>query len=371
MNGAAWGGSEELWHEAALYAARKGAKVGCAVYYWEEKKAKMQQLQNAGCSIYYLPNKGQKNKTLAEKIQFKINKKFTLKKFLKRLPVDEYELTVINQGELEITTSVWSNFYKRLPRFVLTFHNYNEQYRFKKSQAGILNTWLRHSALNFFASQRIAAVLERELHITIQHKEILINPITFDTPAEPSAFPPLSEGKYVFVMPAALDVNRKAQDQLIIALSSDKWKRRNWLLYLYGAGKDEALLQQLIIKLELSDKVFLKGHTNNMQGVLAESHLVLHITRMDAMPISVVEAMAMSRPLIVSVVGDMPLWVKEGENGWICSQAMAADIDAVLEKAWNGREQWPLMALASFHIFKNRFPALPAGALFLQQIKKA
>ena len=37
MNGAAWGGSEELWFQTALYAANNGYKVGCAFYEWPQK----------------------------------------------------------------------------------------------------------------------------------------------------------------------------------------------------------------------------------------------------------------------------------------------------------------------------------------------
>ena len=44
MNGAAWGGSEELWFKTALQAAKEGRKVACAVYDWPEKKAKMNVL---------------------------------------------------------------------------------------------------------------------------------------------------------------------------------------------------------------------------------------------------------------------------------------------------------------------------------------
>ena len=69
MNGAAWGGSEELWFRTAIYAAGKNHKVACAFYYWNEKEEKIEALKKAGCQVYLLPNKGRTKKNLLEKIR--------------------------------------------------------------------------------------------------------------------------------------------------------------------------------------------------------------------------------------------------------------------------------------------------------------
>jgi glycosyltransferase involved in cell wall biosynthesis len=88
---------------------------------------------------------------------------------------------------------------------------------------------------------------------------------------------------------------------------------------------------------------------------------------MDAMPISVVEAMAMSRPLVVSNIGDMPLWVHENENGWVSKDASVEEINKALEKAWNKRNDWNKMGENSFSVFKERFPQ-SAEQYFLDQL---
>ena len=96
MNGAAWGGSEELWFRTAIYAAGKNHKVACAFYYWNEKQEKIEALQKAGCQVYLLPNKGRTKKNLLEKINYKICK-WKLKQTISALPFKEYDLTVINR----------------------------------------------------------------------------------------------------------------------------------------------------------------------------------------------------------------------------------------------------------------------------------
>ena len=169
-------------------------------------------------------------------------------------------------------------------------------------------------------------------------------------------------------MLAALEVWRKAQDNLINALSSEKWKQRNWVLHLYGEGKDKIKLCALIKKNGMEEKIFLKGNSNDVRPVLQNAHLLLQITHIDAMPLSVVEAMAMARPVVVSKIGDMPYWVTENENGWISNDASVEQIDFTLEKAWQNKDKWHVMGQNAFKTFKEKFP-LSAEEDLLEKIE--
>ena len=359
MNGAAWGGSEEIWYKAALLSAKKGLRVGCAVYYWKGKEKKMSELLAAGCKIHYLPNKGRLKRNLVEKIQYKYTKKIAIRKCIKSLPVNNYDLVVVNQGYFEVTMTVWKNFLNRLGRYALVFHNYSEQEVFKTEKAAILQKWMDRALMNLYDSSRIQEVLETKLGRAFTNSEVIYNPITFEAPTSNVDFPPLENGNYTIVMLAALDTGRKAQDVLISALSSSKWKQRNWTLHLYGEGMDKKSLQDLIIEKGMAGKVYLRGHSENVKTVLQNSHLVLQVTHIDSMPVSVIEAMSMSRPVVVSKIGDMPKWVREGVNGWISPCASCKQIDETLEKAWQQKENWEEMGKNSFKIFKEKFPSSP------------
>jgi glycosyltransferase involved in cell wall biosynthesis len=368
MSGSPWGGSEELWYRTALQAVKEGWKVGCAVYHWPGKKEKLKQLSDLGARIYYLPNKGRTKKNLAERLQNKISKIKT-KKYINALPVQEYDLVIINQGAFEITTSVWKDFHKKLKKYVLLFHNYKEHEVFKPAKALVIQNWINHASLNLFASGQIKEVLENNSGIKISRNGLLTNPITFSPGIAPEPYPSLLNNTFLFVMLAALEVNRKAQDNLIKALSSPKWKARNWTLHLYGEGKDRKVLENLILENTLTGKVFLEGHTNDVKTVLREAHLVLQMTHIDAMPLTVVEAMAVGRPVVVSKIGDMPEWVKEGLNGWISNNASVEQIDLCLEEAWQQKEQWEKMGAYSFEIFTEKFEHTPEKH-FLNQLEK-
>jgi glycosyltransferase involved in cell wall biosynthesis len=366
MNGASWGGSEELWYKTAKHALDKGSRVGVVTYQWPSKLKRIEALAQSGAIIYNLPNKGVEKRNFKERILYKFTKKILLKKYINSIPTADYDIVVINLGAFEMINKVWKGFYKQLKRYVLLFHNYNDQEGFSSSKASAMIQWIQNAQLNLFASSRIQAMLERTLGIAITNGGILLNPITFYPPENRSVDPALKDGFYKWTMLAALEVYRKGQDKLVETLSSEKWKQRNWVLELYGEGKDQEMLEQLIISNGLSGRIILKGQTNNVKQVLYESHLVLQITNLDAMPLAVVEAMAMSRPLVVSDIGDMPYWVLEEENGWVSANTSVEEIDRTLEKAWKGKERWNAMGKKSFEIFNKKFSGSPEMQLWDQ-----
>jgi glycosyltransferase involved in cell wall biosynthesis len=367
MAGSPWGGSEELWYKTALHAVNKGWKVGCAVYHWKEKEKKMQPLKDGGANIHYFPNKGRAKRNLIERIQNKISKQ-RIKKVISTLPVENYDIVLVSMGAFENTTPAWKDFYKRLDRYMVLYHNYKENEVLYGAKKAAVQNWADHSLLNLFAAKRIIETLERNSGIRISNADVLLNPLSFPVPSTPSPFPPLQNGNYRFIMLAALELWRKAQDNLVKALSSEKWKGRNWTLHLYGDGKDRQKLQELIRANEMADKIFLEGHISNVQSALENAHLLFQITHIDAMPLVVVEAMAMGRAAVVSRIGDMPRWVNEGENGWISPDASVEQIDSTLEKAWQQREHWKGMGENAFSVFQEKYPA-PAEEILLRKIE--
>jgi glycosyltransferase involved in cell wall biosynthesis len=345
MNGAAWGGSEETWFRMALWMCKNNYRVGIGCYDWEEKRDRINTLREAGCSIYLLPNKKG------------LFKKRAIKKVLDTIPFSDYGLIVINQGGWEeILHAPFKNLYKKLPHFIITSHNYNEQAVLSFFNQRLLRSWMENARMNFGATQKIFEVLEKKFNIIIDHKATLVNPITFQPGTAPASYPAINLEPCIWVMLAELDTARKAQDILIRALSSSKWKARNWQLHLYGKGKDKLMLEKLVSASGLDSKVFLKGFTTNIKQTLEQCHLVLQCTLIDAMPLSVVEAMAMGRPCVVSNVGDMPAWIEDGISGFICNDITEAGIDQALENCWQQKDNWEVLGKNAFDHFIKKYP---------------
>ena len=256
MNGAPWGGSEEIWYKTALYCSDRGWKVGCAAFAWTAKEQQFTILEKNGCNTYRIPNTGRRKSNILEKIRYKFTKLQQVR-FCKSLPLAEYDLVVINLGGYEICTKQWRNFYQSLPSYALVFHNYDTNAIWTKAQENALKDWMLNAKKNLFDAAKICSVLEAQLNLSIPKASAIINPITFAPPNSPIPFPELQENRFVLAMLAALDVSRKAQDNLVLALSAPKWKKRDWLLHLYGGGDVWKYLQTLIEQNHLENKVFL------------------------------------------------------------------------------------------------------------------
>jgi len=121
--------------------------------------------------------------------------------------------------------------------------------------------------MNFGATQKIFEVIENKFNLPIDKKQTLVNPVTFTPDAAAGPYLAFANDGCTWVMLAELDTARKAQDILINALSSTKWKARSWQLHLYGKGKDKEKLENLIIHLGLENKVF-RGLFQDLAHVL-------------------------------------------------------------------------------------------------------
>jgi glycosyltransferase involved in cell wall biosynthesis len=355
MNGAPWGGSEELWYRSALRAARDRHRIGCVVYGWVERRPRLDALRAAGAHVFELPNAGRAKRTLADVLRFEAWTKLRRRAALASVPFEAYDYAVLSQGGWQdLAASEWDRVRHRLRRYAIVFHNYDDAMSISGRRLDRLAAWMAGASVNLFAADAIREMLERKLGRAVPNPSVVHNPVAFVPPERPLPLPPGPPWRFAVL--AALDVRRKAQDALLRVLAGPRWKDRDFELSLFGAGPDEALLLRLVAQHGLAGRVRLEGHTPDVLGAIAGAHVVLQLTRIDAMPISVVEAMAVGRPVAVTRVGDMPAWVRPGENGWIAADASPEAIAAALEDVWASRDRWAAMGARSHELFRSRYP---------------
>ena len=362
MNGSPWGGSEELWYRTALHAATRGHDVGSVMYGWDGRRARLDALRAAGARVFEIPNEGRGKRSLAEKLRFEVLTKLRRRVALASLPVERYECVVLNQGGWQdIAAAEWAGVRPRLRRYALLFHNYDDELSITRRRAERLAAWMDGATANLFAADRIRVKLEEKFGRAIPNGAVLLNPVGFVPPEQPIPLPPGPPWRFAVL--AALDVGRKTQDVLVRAFARPEWRERSFELSLHGAGPDEELLAGLIRECGLAGKVRLEGHTTDVLGVLQRTHVVFQLTRIDAMPISVVEALAAGRPVAVTPVGDMPAWVRPGESGWVAEGVTPAAIAATLEDVWASRSAWAAMGERAHRVFRERCSVSPEQLL--------
>lgn len=354
MNGDPWGGSEEAWFRIAAWLPQQGYRVHCAFYGWPSGKTeRMERLLNAGCSVTALSN----HKTTTGFFKRLAHKRKAAAQLHRLLEKNKFDLTIISQGGYrDVTYAPFHSIRKKLGRYVLISHNYNESVPLKKNRRLRLHLWTSEARLNMADAERTLDAIEKLGGSSLPRKQVMANPLMIPLLDKPASWPGLQNGTFVFTVMAQLDVERKAQDLLIRTLAAPKWKARNWELRMYGAGNDRPLLEKLIQESGLSEKVLLMGHTTDTAAAYLTTHLLLQITHIDSMPLSVTEAMSMARPCVVSRVGDMPVWIADGQNGYLADELSTNGMDRVLERAWTDQANWEEMGKRAYDRFLEKYP---------------
>ncbi len=91
--------------------------------------------------------------------------------------------------------------------------------------------------------------------------------------------------------------------------------------------------KQKIKKLKLEHIIQLNDKTNQVAEKIKMSDFVGLFSHYEGFPNAICEAMAMGKPVIVSKVSDIPLFIKEGINGFLCDSRSAESIKNALIKA--------------------------------------
>lgn len=87
-------------------------------------------------------------------------------------------------------------------------------------------------------------------------------------------------------------------------------------IFLAGEGPERANIEAKIAGLNLGDSVQLLGYVS-MADLLPKVHVVVSCSRIENLPLSLLEAMAWGRPVVATSVGGVPDVVAEGETGFM------------------------------------------------------
>ena len=104
-----------------------------------------------------------------------------------------------------------------------------------------------------------------------------------------------------------------------------------------GDGPDLSSLQQLAQSLNLQDQVAFLGRKDNMPGVYATLDLLVSSSRQEGLPMSLLEAMASSLPILATSVGEVPSLIRDRQTGLLVPpddvDALVAGLESLLTNA--------------------------------------
>jgi glycosyltransferase involved in cell wall biosynthesis len=217
-------------------------------------------------------------------------------------------------------------------RVVHTEHGKNYARRFRTRWLG---RWAGHYAEKFFCvSSDIAAEVAGWRIVRSSKLSVVRNGIDMDAPdpahhADVRAEMGIPLGAAVIGTVGRLsDVKR--QDVLIRALARLRRQNADVHLLLVGDGPRRTDLVKLAWKLGLADAVHFAGYQDKPQKYLAAMDLFALSSASEGMPLSVLEAWAVRKPVVAFQVGGLPEIIEQRRNGILVPAGHETELAAAM-----------------------------------------
>jgi glycosyltransferase involved in cell wall biosynthesis len=188
-------------------------------------------------------------------------------------------------------------------------------------------------------SQTIA---ERLLSLGVRRERLTVIPNGIDAhafAAAASAGRPKAQARNELVIGivARLDL-QKGFACLLNAVATLRASFPGVRLLIVGDGPDRARIEELVIRQNLSGVVTLAGQQNDMPGVYAAIDIFVLPSLNEGLPMTLLEAMAASKPIVVTRVGAVPSVITDGETGLLVEPADGAGLTKALAQLLDSPE---------------------------------
>jgi len=125
----------------------------------------------------------------------------------------------------------------------------------------------------------------------------------------------------------------KNHRMLIDAFALVRRNHGNIRLRLLGSGPLEQTLREQALQHGLGDSVEFCGFSHDVAGFLASLDVFVLPSIGEALPLSLLEAIASGLPAVATKVGGVPRIVHTTDSGWLCEPQDTASLQAALESA--------------------------------------
>lgn len=127
-------------------------------------------------------------------------------------------------------------------------------------------------------------------------------------------------------------------------------------LFLLGGGSQAAQLRQILMRAGLLDRVHFGGQVGqaNLPHYYRAADLYLSASHSDGSSVSLMEALACGRPVLVSDIPGNLEWIIPGQQGWLFADGSAEALAQGILRAYQLRASLPVMASAARALAERR-----------------
>lgn len=153
-------------------------------------------------------------------------------------------------------------------------------------------------------------------------------------------------------------VEFKGQEYLLKAFVTIKASFPHVKLMVVGSGKLENYLYGLAVELGISDKLIFPGFRDDMRAIYSAFDIYAHTSVEgggETFPYACLYALAQELPLVVTRVGDVPVMVNEGVNGFVVEDKKPELISDKLCVLLSDRNLRETMGKESLKLLQSKF----------------
>jgi glycosyltransferase involved in cell wall biosynthesis len=165
-----------------------------------------------------------------------------------------------------------------------------------------------------------------------------------------------------------LDVRAKGQDILLEALAGPEWVNRRWYLTFYGDGPMTDGIGRMIDHFGLRRHATIAGWSPSPERIWQANHALVLASRLEGLPLVIVEAMLCGRPVVATNVAGNAEVVQDGITGFLADAPTAPSFRAALEQLWERRSGLRIMGEAAAMAIRKQVAPEPAKS-FAEKIK--
>jgi glycosyltransferase involved in cell wall biosynthesis len=357
MEGGPWGGSEELWSQTALRLASKNIEVCASVRHWEPPHQRIVELLHRGATVQQRPPIRQFGARAWRKL-FASNKTHFAAEIERWLQVSSPSLVVLSAGDVVPPIDVMELCVEKRWPFVTVGHNNSDSWWPHDELAERFRELLPMALRCYFVAHANRQLVENHLSFQLNNAEIVHNPFNVAIDASP-AWPVLEDGELKMSCVGRLEPSQKGQDILIEALAAASWKNRPWLLRFYGDGPSRTGLERFARSFGLQERVRFLPHTNRVENIWSDNHVLVVPSRFEGLPLVIVEAMLCARPVLATSVGGINEIVEDGVTGFIAEVPTVNCIRDGLDRMWARRGELKGIGSVAAQSIRALIPADP------------
>jgi glycosyltransferase involved in cell wall biosynthesis len=351
-----WGGSEELWSRAALELVDRRFRVSASVVHRSPLHPRILDLIAAGIKVNTRP---QHYSWLAQPYRRIRVRGITPDELelCRMIGSERPDLVVLSDGHALPPVQLTEMCVAKDVQFVTIGQASSETWWYPDWIAERYRATLEKARRCYFVSETNRRLSEKQIGRELPSSEVVHNPFNVDMNESPP-WPSAPNDEFRFASVARLHPPTKGQDILLEALATTRWRTRRWRLNLYGEGHMRDVLERLVAKLDLADRVTFAGFAA-VKDIWAANHVLVMPSRVEGLPLAMVEAMLCGRPVVATDIAGHSELVQDGRTGFLAEAPTVKAFAAALERFWLARHQAEALGECASQRVRNLFPAKP------------